>query len=385
MSLSQAQAHLRANAPQKQAEEFVPLRALVGRILSREIRALTHVPPFLNSAVDGYAYRTGQGGRVPICGQIAAGDPIPPPHKPKTAVRIFTGAPLPPGSDTVVMDEDAVIADDHVLIPSALQPGSNARAKGEDIRKGQILYPAGHEVRALDLARLVAGGQDKGAWVHQPLRVQILSSGDEIRSGQIADANHWLLRAVFSGPAFDLHFGGVMPDDVSASVSALSALDADLILTSGGVSVGQRDVLRQAIETLGELAFWRVGIKPGRPVAFGTLRSTPIFGLPGNPVACFVTAQFLASPFARAMLGAPFSPLSVPMALAQSYKKKPGRTEFVRAHVDENGQARPFSIAGAGVISSLTQSDGMLVLGDNLSHVPAGTFVPFLPFQGILT
>ena len=383
LPLEEAQARLKDLAPQLRGEDWVPLADLAGRILSRDLVSARSVPPFLNSAVDGYAYAHGQGAPISLRQHVPAGSPLPPPLALGEAARVLTGAPLPPGTDTVVMDEDAQLEGQLLTVPAALKPGSNARPKGEDLAEGQTLYPAGHGVSALDIGRIAAGGLD-GAWVHRPLRLHILSSGDEIRSGQIADANRWLLSAVFPAPAFDLSFGGVVADTPEASHAALQGIEADLILTSGGVSVGERDYLRDAIEALGSLAFWKVGIKPGRPVAFGQIGETPIFGLPGNPVACFITAQFLAYPFALTMLGAEAKPATFPVTLARDYKKKAGRTEFVRVHVEADGTARPYGVAGAGVISSLTQTDGLVVLGHDLTQVPAGSKVPFLPFKGLV-
>ena len=364
-------------------EQWRPLADLAGCFTSRELTSKRSVPPFLNAAVDGYAYAHGQDGPLNITQQVPAGSPVPPVLALGEAARVLTGAPLPPGADTVIMDEDAQLAAGALTVPAALRRGSNVRSEGEDLMQGQRLYPAGHLLSPLDLARLAAGGQN-GAWVHRPLRILVLSSGDEIRSGQIVDANRWLLNAVFPKPAFRVRFGGVVADSPEASQAALNNREADLVLTSGGVSVGERDQLRDAIETLGMLEFWKVGIKPGRPLAFGRIEDRPIFGLPGNPVACFITAQFLAYPFALTMLGAEAEPKTFPVTQARDYKKKPGRTEFVRVHVDKNGLARPYAVAGAGVISSLTQTDGLVILSQDLTQVAAGTKVPFVPFRGVI-
>lgn len=381
-SLEVAQASLIASAQQSQGGETLPLNQLAGRILAQDLMAARHVPPFHNSAVDGYAYIHGQGPRLSVTQTIAAGATPGARLGPQTAMRVLTGAPLPHGADTVIMDEDATLDGGSLTINPALKKGSNWRPKGEDIAAGQVLYPAGHVLRSVDLARLAAAGL-QGAVVRKRLKIHILSSGDEIKSGQVVDANRWLLSSVFSAPAFDLHFGSTVGDDLDETLAALNPVDTDLILTSGGVSVGERDVLRHAIEQLGQIEFWRVGIKPGRPVAFGQVNGTPIFGLPGNPVACFITALFLALPYALAALGAGWQPKSFEVEVATVLKKKPGRTEFVRAHVDA-GMATPYAVSGAGVLSSLTQTDGLLVLGSDLTEVTVGTRVPFLPFEGII-
>ena len=385
LSLEAAQERLRQGATPIPGEEWAALEQAAGRILARPVFATRSVPPFLNAAVDGHAYAWGTGPRFTLGATVAAGAQTPPPLAPGTAVPILTGAPLPAGADTVVMIEDALVTDAEVTVPEALPRGSNARPKGEDIAEGKQLYPQGHSLSALDVARLAAGGA-QGAWVKPPLRIQVFSSGEELRNGQIADVNRWLLEAVFAGPAYRLSFGGVVPDSLAASKAALANLETDLILTSGGVSLGTHDFLRQAIESLGHLEFWRVAIKPGRPVAFGHLACAPIFGLPGNPVACFITAQFLAHPFARALLGSqsPGLPPLIRAPLARAYKKKPGRSEFVRVHLDAAGQARPYEVAGAGIVTSLTATDALAVLGPELRDVAAGTAVPLLMLKGIL-
>lgn len=383
LPLEEAQARLRDSATAIKEEEWRPVADLAGRILSRDLISERSVPPFLNSAVDGYAYAHGQDTPLKITQHVPAGSPLPPALPLGEAARVLTGAPLSPGTDTVVMDEDAQIEEGLLSVPAALKIGSNARPKGEDLAEGQSLYPAGHPLSALDIGRVAAGGLE-GAWVRRPLRLHVLSSGDEVLSGQIADANRWLLHAVFPAPAFEVTFGGVIADTPEGSRAALENIHADLVLTSGGVSVGERDYLRDAIEALGSLEFWKVGIKPGRPVAFGKLGETPIFGLPGNPVACFITAQFLALPYALTMLGYDTAPKAFPVILAKDCKKKAGRTEFVRVHIDEAGLATPYEVAGAGVISSLTETDGLVILEHDLTQVSAGSKVPFLPFRGLI-
>ena len=386
LSLQAAQAALRAAAePLRGGSQTLPIGALRGRVLSEAVQARCDVPPFANSAVDGYAFAAGPGAWRQVTGTLAAGDPVPQvPLAPGTAMRVLTGAPLPPGADTVMMDEDAVRDGDQLALDARLKPGSNARPQGEDVRAQQRLYPAGHMIRALDMARMAAGGLPE-APVHRPLKIHVVSSGDELIKGQISDANRWMIQAVFHEPAFDLSFGAPLPDALDASVAALRQIQADLVLTSGGVSVGERDFLRQAIEHIGQIDFWRVGIKPGRPVAFGALGDgTPIFGLPGNPVACLVTALFLARPYALARLGAHETWPLVQAPLARDIRKNPRRTEFVRVQLDDEGRAHAYPVAGAGIISSLTAADALAVLGEEGTLFAAGSRVPILPLRGLL-
>ena len=384
LSLKQAQQSLIHAAKISLDEEFVALDHLPGRILSRQVTARLNVPPFTNSAVDGYAFAHGDGPAATVVGTLAAG--AEPPRRALgkgQAMRVLTGAPISAGADTVVMDEDAAWnGEGHLRLPPQLKRGSNVRPLGEDMAADTPLYPAGGRVRALDLARLAAAGV-AGAWAHRPMRIHVLSSGDEIHSGQVVDANRWLLATVFAGPAFDLHFGGSVRDDKAASINALKNIDADLIVTSGGVSVGERDFLRDAIEALGAIEFWRVGIKPGRPVAFGHAQQTPIFGLPGNPVACFITAQFLALPYALARMGSTWTPPIFTAPLGAAYRKKARRTEFVRIQLDGEGRAHPYPIAGAGIISSLTQADALAILDEDMTELPIGTPVPLIAMKGL--
>ena len=199
---------LRAAAPACKKTETLSLANLAGRILAKDVLATRSVPPFDNSAVDGYAYvKDGPLEVALIAEPIAAGSVNPTPLKPEHGVRILTGAPVPVGADTILMEEDAVISDGILTLPEALKRGANLRPKGEDIAAGNTLYPAGHTLTALDCARLAAGGIER-AEVFAPLRIAILSSGDEIKSGQVLDANCWVLQAVFSGPAFDVTYGG---------------------------------------------------------------------------------------------------------------------------------------------------------------------------------
>ncbi len=386
LSLSQAQTALRIAAkPILAPSELCNLDKLAGRVLSKDVFASRDVPPFNNSAVDGYAFAAGSDLSRGIIGTVSAGDEIPAQTLSKnSAMRILTGAPLPSGADTVMMDEDAIIEDNQLAMHAKLGIGSNVRPKGEDITKDEKLYQKGHLVTALDVARLAAGGV-RNAEVIRPLKIHVMSSGDEIINDQIIDANRWIIKAVFPESCFELSYGATIADDHDSAVRALKGIDADIVLTSGGVSVGERDFVRGAIEHIGKLEFWRVGIKPGRPVAFGRLnKKCAVFGLPGNPVACFVTALFLARPFALAMLDAQSTIVTLSAPLAQEYRKKGNRTEFLRVMIDEHGSAHPYHIAGAGVISSIAQAHALAILSEELTLISEGSTVPILPLRGLV-
>ena len=256
LGLKEAQQALRASAKSVElASETTSLYDLSGRVLSRPAVATQDVPPFLNSAVDGYAFSAGTNNHLRVVDTIVAGACVPKlPLTPGTAVRVLTGAPLPVGADTVIMDEDAELRNDQLTINPDLAPGSNARPKGEDIRALDQLYKTGDLIRTVDLARLAAGGI-REAHVYRPLKIHVLSSGDELIKGQISDANRWMIQAALPESAFDLCFGDPIPDDLDACINALTDIKADLVITSGGVSIGDRDYLRQAIEQTGYIKF----------------------------------------------------------------------------------------------------------------------------------
>jgi len=384
--------------------EPVGLREAAGRVLARDLAATIDLPPFDNSAVDGYALRHADiDGRpethLAIVHRLAAGQDATRGVGPGEAIRIFTGAPMPPGADTVVMQEDVRVNGDRVVVPAGLGRGANTRLAGEDIRAGAVMLAMGQRLSPQDVALAAAQGMTELP-VRRRVAVALFSTGDEvIEPGQerppsaIYDANRFLLLALlakFGARVTDL---GILRDqpDVLAAALAAAAEDHDMVLTSGGVSTGEADHMRTAVEQAGRLVFWRVAIKPGRPVAMGVLPArgpagqAAFVGLPGNPAAVFVTFVRVVRPLLLRLAGATLRPLvALPVRSAFAYRKKKGRREYVRASLrpgsDGSIEAVKFSQDGAGVITSLTQTDGLVELGEDVTSIAPGATVGFLSY-----
>lgn len=391
-----------ANVRPSAAVERVPLDAADGRVLAEDVLAPIDLPPFANSAVDGYAVRAadlgGEPSHFPIAGRLAAGDGRKVVLEPRTAWRIFTGAALPEGADTVFMQEDVRMDEPgRVLLPKGLRRGANTRGRGEDVAQGSVALPRGRRLRPQDVALAAALGL-RELVVRRAVHVAIFSTGAEVVGpgeplgpGQLYDANRVLLRALARRAGATVTDCGILPDSAAAVIEALrDATDAhDLILTSGGVSTGEEDHVRAAIETLGRLVFWRLAIKPGRPVAMGVLASTPMVGLPGNPVAAFLTFVHIAWPLIAALSGTALPLIArAPVRAAFSYRKKRGRREYLRVRLshDANGElvAHKHPQDGAGILSSLTETDGVAELMEETTGVAPGDWLNFLPYTSLL-
>jgi molybdopterin molybdotransferase len=383
------------------SEEMAPLAEACGRVLAHDLVAAIDVPPHANSAVDGYAVAHAdllpdQDTVLPVTGRAAAGHPLGRTARPSEAIRIFTGAPMPDGVDTVMMQEDCVVEEGRVRLAPGIKKGANRRHAGEDVAKGAVALPAGRRLKPADLGLAAALGNDRLP-VFRQLRVALLSTGDEVREpgqplapGMIYDANRVMLMALLQGLGCAVSDLGIRPDRAAALADTLAAASTghDLIVTSGGVSTGEEDHVKAAIERLGRLDFWRLAIKPGRPVALGQVRGVPLIGLPGNPVAAALTFAVLARPLILRLAGADAAPpLLVPVKAGFAYRKKAGRREYLRASLmRENGEAvaRRYPKDGAGILSSIVQSDGFVVLDEDMSDVTPGLAVDFLAFSEVL-
>jgi molybdopterin molybdotransferase len=382
--------------------ERVPLTAARGRILADSIDSSGNVPPHDNAAVDGYAFRHGDIGgdyitRLPIVGRAAAGHPWQTAVPPGRAIRIFTGAVMPRGLDTIAMQEDCDADDNAVSIPAGLSVGANRRLAGEDIAAGSRVLSAGHILRPQDVGLVAATGQSHVS-VRAPLRVTVFSTGDELfepgqplSAGAIHDSNRYALMSLIEGMGCRVHDLGILPDDVAAVTAGLkNALrDSDLVLTSGGVSVGDEDHVRDAVTALGRLNFWRLAIRPGRPLALGNLGDTAFVGIPGNPVAVMVTFMVFVRPIIQRLAGAASRPPQrFPVAAAFSCRKKVGRREWVRARLDGTIGALPaakgFERDGAGILTSMVETDGLIELAEDVEKITEGDVVPFLPYREVL-
>ncbi|WP_293867558.1 gephyrin-like molybdotransferase Glp [uncultured Alsobacter sp.] len=377
--------------------ETVGLADLDGRVLAAPILAPIDLPPFDNSAVDGYAVRhgdlaVGKESRFPVVARIAAGmagTPLPD----RSAIRIFTGAPMPPGADTVYMQEDTRLEGGEVILPAGLAPGANRRLAGEDAVAGHPVLAAGRRLVPQDVALLAALGL-AGVPVRRRLKVAVFSTGDEVvppgqplRPGALHDSNRFALMAMLRRLGCDIVDLGILADEragVGRAVAAAAA-SCDLVVTSGGVSMGEEDHVRAALSEVGSLVFWKLAIKPGRPVAMGIVAGTPVVGLPGNPVAVFVTFAHVVRPLLAALAGEAYAPPApVPVVAGFSFRKKTGRREYLRVRLLPDGSGRPVAHLhpreGAAAITSLTETDGFVVLPEDRTVVEPGEALGFLSY-----
>lgn len=384
--------------------DIVSLSKARGRTLTKDIAAPINLPPFDNSAVDGYAVRHAdldpQGEtKLAIAERITAGRTAARALPEHAAIRIFTGAPMPDDADTVFMQEDVRTEDDVVIVPPGLKIGANRRLAGEDVRAGSVVLPAGRILTVADIALASALGLTE-LTVRRRIRVALFSTGDELvepgqplRNATLYDANRALLAGLIESLGADVTDLGILPDDPAKLSDALkAAVDGhDLVLTSGGVSTGEADHVRNAVEAIGKLVFWRVAIKPGRPVAMGVIpgkraeTNAAFVGLPGNPVAAFVTFVRVVRPLIMRLSGAEPVPLvALPVRTAFGYRKKKGRREYVRValtHADDGAiEASKHRQDGAGVITSLTETDGLVELLEDTTDIAPGDIVGFLPY-----
>jgi molybdopterin molybdotransferase len=387
--------------------EQVALHSACGRVLASDIVAPTDLPPFDNSAVDGYAVRHADlaresDTRLQIGERVMAGHAARHALASREAARIFTGAPMPSGADTVFMQEDVRVEGDSVVVPPGLKLGANRRLAGEDVRAGTVALRAGRRLSVQDVALAAAIGLTK-LELRRRVRVAIFSTGDEIvepgssrPAPALFDANRYLLAGLVEGLGGLPTDLGILPDapDKLATAIAAAAQGHDLVITSGGVSTGEADHVRNAVERVGKLVFWRVAIKPGRPVAMGVIpdaragHDAAFVGLPGNPAAVYVTFARIVRPLLLRHAGAQRVPLlPMPVRAGFSYKKKSGRREYVRVKLaslaDGVIEARKHPQDGAGVITSLTETDGVIELSEDSTKIEPGATVGFLSYAAL--
>ena len=387
--------------------ERVPLHGARERVVAHDIIAPINLPPFDNSAVDGYAVRHADLHRdgetaLPVSDRLTAGARANVSLKSGTAVRIFTGAAMPKGADTVFMQEDVTVEGNRVTVPKGLKLGANRRLAGEDVAIGATVLPSGTVLEAQHVALAAALGLTEIV-VRRRLRVAIFSTGDEvvepgsIRDGAgVYDSNRFLLSELLDQLGAIVTDLGILPDDPEKLSSRLAdaAAGHDLIVTSGGVSTGEADYVRHAVERIGSLVFWRVAIKPGRPVALGVIpaasgHSAAFVGLPGNPVAVFVTFVRVVKPLLRRLSGArPDRLVPLPVRSEFAYRKKKDRREYVRVTlrrgVDGEVEAVKHPQDGAGILTSLTETDGLLEFPEDVTTIEPGARVGFLSYAALI-
>lgn len=380
--------------------EAVPLRQALGRVLAEDQISDVAVPPFDNSAADGWAVRSAdlQGDALrllPIGGRIAAGHPLVEPVVAGQAYRIFTGAPLPAGLNAVLMQEDCREADGGILVPAAA-PGTNVRKAGESVAIGDVTLAAGTLLKAQHLGVAATLGLPNLP-VFRRLRVAIFSTGDELHEpgqplpdGCLYDANRHSLTALLKGMGCVVSDLGIVRDrpDQLREALAKAAADHDLIVTSGGVSVGEEDHVKAAVQAQGELDLWRLALKPGKPLALGRIGNAVFLGLPGNPVAVMVTFLLLARPLIARLSGAVMAtPRRWMVPAVFSLKKKAGRREFPRARLIDsaNGPAvELFRTDSSGVLTSMVAADGLVDLPEEAMDIHPGDLVAFLPLSELM-
>jgi molybdopterin molybdotransferase len=379
--------------------EVVPVAAADGRVLAADLMAPLDLPGFDNSAVDGWAVRHADlnpaGDTVlPVSARITAGDAAQHRLGPGEGARIFTGARMPDGADTVFMQEDVREEDGRVILPAGLKAGANRRFAGEDIPRGQPALQAGLRLRPQHVALAAALGIDQLP-VRRRLRVALLSTGDELaaagsplRPGGLYDSNRVMLASLLNRGGCAVTDLGIFRDEPEALARAIAAAAEghDLIVSSGGVSTGEEDHTRKVVERVGTLVQWRLAIKPGRPVAMAVVRGTAFVGLPGNPVAVFVTYTNVVRPLIARLGGETWAPAPLlPVRAAFDYKKKTGRREFVRVSLrpgaDGLVEAHKHPREGAGVITSLTETTGFVELPEPVTRVAAGDLVGYRGYE----
>ncbi len=374
--------------------ETLALDESAGRVLATEAIAASDVPPADNSAMDGYAFAMedlqAAGGTLPVSARVHAGQ-APDRLADKSAVRIFTGAVIPEGADTVVMQENCHETDNRVTVADIPATGANIRRAGEDLSAGQVILGPGRRLQPQDLGLLASTGIDRTT-VYRRLAVAVLSTGDELvepgrklRPGQIYNSNATVLKALLEKLGCRVISADQVADTREATRKALTdtAAEADLVISSGGVSVGEADFIKQAVEELGRLDLWKISVKPGKPLAFGQVDNTPFIGLPGNPVAVFVTFCLFAAPVIRNMQGRanPFpQPLKGPAGFVRDQSSK--REEYLRVRA-EDGWLRTYPHQGSGVLSSVAWADGLARIPIG-KRVAEGDLLEYFSFESLL-
>jgi len=403
MPVARAREYIRAFLTPVQGIERLHIRAALGRVLAEDVVSGIDVPAHDNSAMDGYAFRHADLASdayttLAVIGASFAGRPLEGEASPGQAVRIMTGAVMPAGTDTVIMQERVTVAEGRVKIPSGQQKGQNVRRAGGDIRKGGVVFPRGQVMRPAEIGMLASLGIGE-VGVYRRLRVAFFSTGDELVGigqplgpGQIYDSNRYTIHAMLTRLGVDALDLGVVRDDpeIIRRTFAEASQIADVVITSGGVSVGEADFVKQILNELGEVLFWKIAMRPGRPLAYGKLGNAHFFGLPGNPVSAMVTFYQFVRDALLVLMGVP-QPAPIPTLKAictTAIKKAPGRMEFQRGLLSRADDGR-WSVRTTGdqssqVLSSMGQANCFIVLPDDQGNTVPGAEVDVQILEGII-
>jgi molybdopterin molybdotransferase len=403
MSVEKARSHIRAFLKPVTAVERLNIRAALGRVLAEEVISPVNVPQHDNSAMDGYAVRFDdlkQDGEatLKVIGTAFAGKPFHGSVRPGQTVRIMTGAVIPQGADTVIQQERAKASGDKVAVAPVTKKGTNTRSAGEDLRQGEPALKRGQPLRPSEIGLLASLGIGEVS-VYRKLRVAFFSTGDELvplgsplGAGQIYDSNRYTIYGMLTRLGCDVLDMGVIRDDPEAVQRAFdeAAQSADVVITSGGVSVGEADYVKQILDRVGEVLFWKIAMKPGRPLAYGRIGRAHFFGLPGNPVSVMVTFyQFVRDALLYLQGQVTVAPLpSLKVTCTSAIKKAPGRTEFQRGILtratDGQWTVRATGDQGSGILSSMSQADCFIVLPTEMGNLPAGAVVDVQLLEGLI-
>jgi molybdopterin molybdotransferase len=403
MPVAKAREYIRAFLTPVTAVERLHLRAALGRVLAQQIRSSIEVPSHDNSAMDGYAVRfadleANAESSLKVVGTSFAGKPFQGGLGPREAVRIMTGGVMPSGCDTVIMQERVRVADGRLQVPGGQQQGANVRYAGSDIKADQVVFEPGQVLRPAELGMIASLGIGEVP-VYRRLRVAFFSTGDELvpvggtlAAGQIYDSNRYTIFGMLTRLGVDAIDMGLIRDDPAAIESALAqaAQAADVVITSGGVSVGEADFVKQLLAKLGDVLFWKIAMKPGRPLAYGKVGPAHFFGLPGNPVSAMVTFYQFVREALLVLMGVPHPrPLPTLKAICTSaIKKAPGRTEFQRGILEQGDDGhwtvRVTGDQSSGILSSMSQANCFIVLPDAQGNTPAGASVDVQVLEGLI-
>ena len=403
MPVAQARQYIRQYLKPVTAMELIALRDALGRVLAADILAPDNVPNYDNSAMDGYAFNaddinSGQTTQLKIIGTAFAGKAFTASLAKGECIRIMTGAVMPSGADSVIMQERVQCVADNITFSDAPKRGMNVRYAGEDLQQGQVVLASGHFMRAADLGLVASLGKAEVA-VFRKLKVAFFSSGDELvglgqalKTGQVYDSNRYTLHAMLTRMGVDIIDMGAIADDPELLETTLleAANKADVVITSGGVSVGEADYMKQLLAKHGQVVFWKIAMKPGRPLAYGQVGDAHYFGLPGNPVAVMVTFYQFVREALLLLMGQP-QPAPLPMfsvICTENIKKQTGRTEFQRGilFADSDGvwKVKPSGAQGSAILSSMSLANCFIVLDAATGSLDAGALVQVQVLDGIV-